>query len=103
VSKRVVATHKGSTVLTILSITTLEATGRVPGRLHSSVRALAAVPEEMALSSVVPVESKREMETEPASSLAPKGTHVMLPLPESGHTVVGVGAARDKVPTEVAQ
>ena len=63
VSKRVEAAQLGSTVLTILSMTRLEATGMVAGMLHCKFLALAGVEPEMELSKVVPVESNREMDT----------------------------------------
>jgi len=103
VSKMVVAKQLESAVEVILSSTRLEATGIVPGTLHSSVRVVAGMDAEMALSSVTPVSSNKLMDTAPVSSLAPLGIHVMLPVPERVHTVVFVGAAIARVPTEVLQ
>ena len=103
VSKVVVAKPLESTVDMILSSTRLEATGMVPGTLHSNVRVVAVMDAEMALRSVTPVSSYKLMLTAPVRSLAPVGIHVMLPVPERDHTVVFLGAAMASCPTEVLQ
>jgi len=83
--------------------TRLEETGILAGMLHRNVREEEETDPDIALRRVVPVSSNRLKETEPVRSLAPVGTHVILPIPERGHTVVLIGATRKMEPTEVAQ
>jgi len=103
VSSKVVAKQVASTVDTTLSITTFEATGRVAGAAQLMPSEFAGLDVDIALRRVVPVESNRETDTDPDSSVVPVAFQRIVTVLGNTHTVLGVGIAILSVPTEAVQ